>query len=99
MPAARIGDAWALSVVSHCIQPLARTVLQTVAAAGLQRVVLIGGFALSFGEQYRALFQNAVNRICDYGVLRRYLDGLIVLGDEDACLLGAAAYASRVAHS
>jgi predicted NBD/HSP70 family sugar kinase len=99
VPAARVGDPWALGIVHHCIQPLARTVLQTVAAAGLQRVVLIGGFALSMGEQYRAMFQQAVKRICDYKVMTRYLDNLVVLGDQDACLLGAAAYASRVAHS
>jgi predicted NBD/HSP70 family sugar kinase len=99
VPAARLGDVWATGVVNHCIQPLARTVLQTVAAAGLQRVVLIGGFALSLGEQYRGLFQQTLKKICDYGVMTPYLDGLVVLGDEDACLLGAATYASKVAQS
>jgi glucokinase len=99
VPAVRMGDVWATGIVSHCIQPLARTVLQTVAAAGLQRVVLIGGFALSLGEPYRALFQQALKTMCDYRVLTPYLDSLVVLGDEDACLSGAAAYAAKVAQS
>jgi glucokinase len=99
VPAARLGDAWALNIVSHCISPLARSVLHTVTAAGLRRVVLIGGFALSLGELYRDLFQRAVEQICDYRVMARYLERLVILGDEDACLLGAAAYASKVAPS
>jgi glucokinase len=98
-PAVRLGDVWATEIVNSCIQPLARTVLQTVAAAGLERVVFIGGFALSLGEQYRALFQQALKKMCDYDVLTPYLDNLVVLGDEDACLLGAARYASRVTQS
>jgi len=96
VPAALAGDPWALAVVRHCAQPLARTLLPVIFAAGLQRVIVIGGFALSLGEVYRKLLVDALESRCDYRVMSGRLEGMVMLGDSEACLLGAAAYARRV---
>ena len=96
VPAALAGDPWALAVVRHCTQPLARTLLPVIFAAGLQRVIVIGGFALSLGEVYRKLLVYALESRCNYRVMVGRLDRMVMLGDSEACLLGAAAYARRV---
>jgi glucokinase len=76
--------------------PLARLLLQTVIAVGAERVVIIGGFALSLGEAYRTILQDEILKRCDYRVMAECLKGLVTMGDDDACLLGAAAFASRL---
>jgi predicted NBD/HSP70 family sugar kinase len=96
VPAARLGDCWALGVVRQCTEPLARVLLAAVFAAGLERVVVIGGLALSLGEVYRDLLQEAVGKRCDYRMMSGRLGEMIVMGDKDACLLGAAAYARQL---
>ena len=96
VPAAKARDEWALSVVRECTAPLARLLLQCIIAAGLQRVVIIGGFALSLGEPYRVILQEEMMKRCDYRVLSGRLKDFILMGDDDACLLGTAAFASRL---
>jgi glucokinase len=98
-PAARMGDSWALRVVREGTVPLARLLLQSVIAGGIESVVIIGGFALGLGEMYCAILQEEMLRRCDYRIMPEGLNNLIVMGDEDACLLGAAVYASRVCGS
>ena len=95
VPAARLGDAWVLGIVRECTATLAQVLLQNVMAAGVERVVVIGGFALSLGETYKAILQDEMVKRCDYRVLAEHLKDLIVMGEQDACLLGTAAYASR----
>jgi glucokinase len=96
VPAARAGNAQMLDLIRECTRPLARILLQTVIAAGLERVVVIGGFALSLGEIYRAILQREITQQCDYRVAASRIENLIVMGDEDSSLLGTAAYASRI---
>src|SRR5205807_8369498 len=93
---AQRGEAGAVGPIRQRTRPLARVLLQTAIAAGLERVVVIGGFALSLGPIYRAVLQEEITKRCDYRVASSCLDNLVVMGDEDACLLGAAAYASQV---
>jgi predicted NBD/HSP70 family sugar kinase len=95
VPAAKAGDAWALRMVRQSTEPLARVLLHCVMAAGLERVAVIGGFALSLGDVYLDILRDGMAKRCDYPVLVEHLNDLLVLGDDDACLLGAAAFASR----
>jgi glucokinase len=95
-PAVKAGDRWALQVVRECTKPLARVLLQWVMAAGLERVVVIGGFALSLGESYRAILKDEILKRCDYRLLAGRLEDVIVMGDDDACFLGAAVFASQL---
>jgi glucokinase len=96
VPAARRGAAWAVNFIRERTKPLARVVLDTVIAAGVQHVVVIGGFAVTLGETYREILQDHILNQCDYRVMRSFLTNLISIGEEDACLLGTAAYAARV---
>jgi hypothetical protein len=72
----------------------------SVLGSGLDGIVIIGGFALSFGTAYLDMVRELMTVGCDYPVLSRFLPGMVHLGDvtEEACLVGAAAYARRIAH-
>jgi glucokinase len=96
VPAAKAGDSWALSIVRECTEPLARVLLQCVMAAGIERVVIIGGFALSLGDSYRAILHNAMTKHCNYDLLSSCLKDFVIMGNNDACLLGTAAFAARL---
>jgi glucokinase len=95
VPAALAGDPQVLAIIRECTRPLARVLLHATIASGLQQVIVIGGFALSLGEVYRAILQQEITRQCDYRVAASQIENLIVLGEDDGCLLGAAAYASK----
>ena len=99
VPAARRGETWALNLIRERTKPLARVVLDVVVAAGIEHVIIIGGFAVCLGEVYRRILQGHILEQCDYHVMQGFLANLITIGDEDACLLGTAAYASRICAS
>jgi hypothetical protein len=71
--------------------------LAVVQAIGLQRVVVIGGFALSLGDIYLEMLRQGIVNACGYRVIQNYVNDLAVLGHEDAPLYGTAAYAQRMA--
>lgn len=98
VPAAKSGDEWALRVIRDSTKPLARVLLASCLGVGLEQIVIIGGFPLSLGSVYLNLLRALIQEGCDYTVLSDSLPGMIQLGDvgEEACLEGAAAYASRV---
>ena len=100
VPAAKAGDAWAISVIRESTRPLARVLNCVVLGSGLDGIVLIGGFALGLGAFYLDLVRELMTSCCDDPVLTPWLPELVHLGDvsEEACLEGAAAYARRIAH-
>jgi glucokinase len=60
---------WALEIIRRCIRPLAAVLLAVTASAGLDRIVVIGGFALSLGQRYLDLLQEEMLTACDYEIL------------------------------
>ncbi len=98
VPAARMQDPWALEIIRRCIRPLAAALLLVTASAGLERIVVIGGFALSLGQRYLDLLQEEMLDACDYEILAEKIPGLLVMGNagEEACLQGAALYALNI---
>ena len=98
VPAAREQDAWALEIIRRCTRPLAAALLAVTASTGLDRIVVIGGFALSMGQRYLDLLQEEMLDACDYEILAEKIPGLLVMGnaDEEACLQGAAVYALNI---
>jgi len=96
VPAARLGDSWALGVVRHCTEPLARVLLAAVFATGVERVVIIGGFALGLGKVYQDLLEEEMAKRCTYRVMSGFLEQLLVMGDDDVCLRGTAAFARQM---
>jgi predicted NBD/HSP70 family sugar kinase len=98
VPALRDGDEWALSILRACTRPLARVVLSVLMGAGLERVLIIGGFALSVGQPYLEVFRSLITEESDYSVVAEGLEEMIELSkpNEEACLQGAAVYARRL---
>nr|VFJ58000.1 MAG: glucokinase [Candidatus Kentron sp. FM]VFJ76586.1 MAG: glucokinase [Candidatus Kentron sp. FM]VFK21379.1 MAG: glucokinase [Candidatus Kentron sp. FM] len=97
VPAARAGDAWALDVVRDCSRPLAKILATIMLAAGLDRIIVIGGFALVLSETYLSLLREAFARVLRYDVLPGDMENRLELGDanEEACLLGAGEFFKR----
>jgi predicted NBD/HSP70 family sugar kinase len=97
IPSAQAGDQWALDVIRTAIQPLAQTLVTVVAAAGLEKIVIIGGFAVHLGQRYIELLSSAMAAQCPDGPLFPPLGKMAGLADraELSCLLGAATFAKR----
>ena len=95
VPAAAAGDEWTWRVIEQCTRPLARTILATVMAAGLDRVFVIGGFAQALGAPYRVLLTRLMIDASRYAVMRDRLESLVTVVDaqENACLKGCGVYA------
>jgi C7-cyclitol 7-kinase len=94
VPAAKLSDSWSLEIIREGTRPLAQTLLSAILACGLDKVLVIGGFALSLNDIYLETLRTAILEACDYPVLYSYLKDIIVMGDaqEEVCLLGAASY-------
>jgi C7-cyclitol 7-kinase len=94
VPAVLGGDAWALAVLRDCTRPLARTLLCSTMAMGLERVFIIGGFAQALGAVYLDLLSSLVGEISQYSMMRDRIDSLIAPGYTcgEPCLLGCRAF-------
>ena len=62
VPAALEGDAWALDVIRQCTKPLAQTLTSITVAAGLDRIVVAGGFAESLGPLYVEILRETMDK-------------------------------------
>lgn len=90
----RQGDSWTERVVLRMADPLGMAISAIHLAVGVERFILVGGFALALGGCYRRQVAEAAARnTWDLGV---DWDRAIELGQdgEDAGLLGAGAYAA-----
>jgi C7-cyclitol 7-kinase len=89
----RAGDAWTSAVVARGAEPLGLALAGLHTAVGVERFVVIGGFALALGEPYRRLLVEAARGGCwDLG---QDWDEMIRLGcdDDRSGLIGAGRYA------
>jgi glucokinase len=95
VPAVRGGDPWACDLVRRAADPLARVLLPLVIGAGLERIVLMGGFAQNIGPRYLAMVQAAFSAAGDCGPARPDAEALFILArdGEEPSLRGAAVYA------
>jgi glucokinase len=69
--------------------------LSVVLATGVEKIIIIGGFALALGEVYLDLIRTELIAACDYEVMTDYVQELVAVGNvkDEACLKGAAIYA------
>lgn len=97
VPAALIGDAWTLNIIRECTYPLAKVLLQLISAIGLEKVIIIGGFAMILGKIYGEILQSLLIELCDFSVMADQINDIIYLGNdkEEACLEGAAIFAQQ----
>jgi glucokinase len=98
VPAIRDGDEWAMSVMRRSMEPLARVLSAVVYTLGLERIIVIGGFALSVGDRYVETLRGLMCLRSTGSPFSVGDDEFIVLGDAHphAALVGAAAYARRL---
>ncbi|MDA2933163.1 ROK family protein [Acidobacteria bacterium AH-259-D05] len=97
LPAAGAGDSWALNVIREGTRPLGTVLLSVILGVGLEKVIVIGGFAQALGDPYLEILHNCIAQDCDYVIMSDYLDEILILGDDtEACLLGSAVYARHI---
>jgi glucokinase len=85
----RSGDPWAGGLIRRVAQPLGQALAALHVALGVERFVIIGGFALALGEGYCRELVLAAQDSC--WRLGQDWETMIFLGeaDDDAGLLGA----------
>lgn len=99
--AAYDGDTWSLEVIRRGCRFLAQSLLAAVLATGIERVIVIGGFALALGPVYLEILREEMRRGSSCGPLAPDPADLVMLGEpgEEACLRGAVVYAVQQARA
>ena len=83
------GDDWMLALIRDAARPLGQALAGLHLGVGVERFVVIGGFALALGERYRrelvdAMAESAWNLDTDWNAMLE-----LGINDDDAGLLGA----------
>jgi glucokinase len=91
----RRGDAWTVELIRRVAQPLGQALAAVHVALGIERFVIVGGFALALGEGYRRQLVQAAQDSC--WPLGQDWETMLVLGEAEdtAGLIGAGRYALR----
>ena len=92
VPAMLGGDRWSLALLRRATAPLARFALAVVVAGGLERIYVIGGFAVALGKVYREALAAEIEALLDSPAISldpRELVRVVDPGTE-AALRGAA---------
>lgn len=87
-------DPWTVEIVRRMAQPLGQMLATLHLAVGMERFVIIGGFALALGERYRQELVKAASA-CAWKLAGDW-DSMVELGsaDDNAGLIGAGRYAA-----
>jgi glucokinase len=88
---AKIGDRFVLSILDQVTLPLAHALNVLVGSVGVEKIIVVGGFALGVGPPYlRALRSNWI-RLGSFGRTSREIKDLVTLGisDDYSGLIGA----------
>lgn len=95
--AVHAGDDWATRVVVEATRFLGIGVAALHLAVGIERVIVVGGFARALGERYRAILAESAAAAC--WSLGQDWNEIVRLGadDDDHGLIGAGLYATRFA--
>jgi glucokinase len=90
----RRGDAWTVRLIHQAAHPLGQTLAAIHTALGIERFVIIGGFALALGEGYRKELTDVAAGCC--WRLGEDWNAMLSLGEPDDLmgLLGAGRYAA-----
>lgn len=96
VPAVLADDVWATTIVTRCTAKLACCLGAVAMALGLEKIVVMGGFASALGEPYIRILRNAFTEHTRGGFWVGNADACIELipRGEEVGLLGAAAYAN-----
>jgi glucokinase len=88
-------DVWAIQLIRHLARPLGQMLASIHLGTGVERFVLIGGFALALGEPYRAELARAAAN-CEWNLGQDW-NRMLELGvaDDNAGLIGAGRFATE----
>ena len=94
-PAVRAGDEWTLGRLREATAPLSAVLAPLVQACGLQRVLVIGGFARMAGTPYVTVLEEEIMRRFAPARFGKAPPALVRMPDtdDDICLRGAAVFA------
>jgi glucokinase len=92
----RDGDLWACGLIRRAAQPLGQALASIHVSLGIERFVIVGGFAQALGEGYRQELVRAARGSC--WELGQDWETMIALGDPEDTdgLLGAGRCALRL---
>jgi C7-cyclitol 7-kinase len=101
IPALHAGEPRALALLHASVRPLASTLAAVLVGAGLERIVVIGGFARAIGALYRDVLTAELARSFDAGPIDLDIAALVnVCGPgEEPSLLGAARFAQALTYA
>ena len=87
-------DQVAINIITNTSKYLALIMQQIYMTIGVDLFIIIGGFALSLGEDYRRILVNHIQDTGIWGLEGDKIDNLIVLGDEgdETNLIGIGEY-------
>lgn len=82
-------DPWTIGVIRKAVEPLARTLAGIHSSLGIERFIIIGGFALALGEPYRIELIRSAEQLC--WQIGQDWDTMIEMGhgDDLSGLIGA----------
>lgn len=88
---AKIGDRFVLSVLGEVTLPLAHALNVLVGSVGIEKIIIVGGFALGVGPPYLRALRNNWIRLGSFGRTSREIQDLLTLGaaDDYSGLIGA----------
>jgi glucokinase len=88
-------DVWAIQLIRRIARPLGQMLASIHLGTGVERFVLIGGFALALGEPYRAELARAAAS-CEWDLGQDW-NRMLELGvaDDNAGLIGAGRFATE----
>ena len=92
----RAGDEWVSRIIDRAAAYLGHALAAIHTTIGIERFVIVGGFAFALGDEFRRRLAFAASQDCwDLG---QEWDSMITFGieDDDAGLLGAGQYAMMV---
>ena len=94
---AKAGDRFALTVLDQVTLPMAQALGVLVGSVGVEKIILIGGFALGVGKPYLKALQNNLVRVGVFGRNSHDIMRLVCLGyrDDDSGLIGVGLLVQR----
>lgn len=88
--AAKDGDPTALEILDKVTFPLAQAMSHLSAAIGIDKFIIMGGFALGVGEPYMQALKANLHKATFFGRTPQEIEDLVVFGanDDDHGLIG-----------
>ena len=81
--AVKKGDQFARDIVKNTSRYMSLMIQQINMTIGVEKFIIIGGYALSLGEDYRNILLRNIHEMGIWGLEKNSIDNLIVLGENN----------------